>query len=110
MSDELVVVWPRDVLLPILDEEIKRLLRYVTRDSSWEGCFGIQVNAEGVVARLNKSRLWRNVVKGHSEITDDYVASLIAEVALKRGLAVTRRGIQMVIQERGGGETQNNHK
>jgi len=101
---------PRDILLPILDGEIKQLLRYLTRDSSWEGCFGIQVNAEGIVARLNRSRLWKRIVKGLPEGIDDYVANLVTEVALKRGLAVTHKGIQMVIERRSDEGTQNNQK
>jgi predicted RNA-binding protein with PUA domain len=94
-------VWPRDFLLPIIDGEIKQLLRYLTRDSSWKDCFGVQVEADGMVARLKRGSLWRGILRGHPEISDDYLANLVAEVALSKGLAVLHKGTQMVIVKKG---------
>jgi hypothetical protein len=99
MSEDINMVWPRDFILPIIDQELTQLLRYLTRDDSWEGCFGTQVVVEGIMARLNRGKAWRTILKGHPEITDDYIANLVVEVALARRMAVVYKGTQMMISE-----------
>jgi len=106
IEKEIVVEWPRDLLLPLIDGEVKKLMRYLTRDSSWKDCFGIQVSAEGIVGKLNKSRVWRRIVSDSTGITDDYVAHLVVEVVtLWWGMPVVNKGVQMVLVERGSLET-----
>jgi hypothetical protein len=106
MSKEpITVVWPKDFLLPIIDDEIKQLLKYLTHDDSWRGCFTVQIVAESITARLKQGRLWRGIIQKHSEVTDDYVSDLVVEVVLRKGLAVLRKGTQMVIVDRGEGSS-----
>ena len=55
MDNEFIVtVRPRGFLLPIINDEIKQLLRYLTRDDSWKGSFSIQVEVDGIVAKLKR--------------------------------------------------------
>ena len=95
----LVAVWPRDFLLPKIDHEITQLLRYLTRDDSWRNCFNVQVVVDAIVVKLKKGRFWKGIFQRHPEITDEYVAQLVAEVCLNRGLAILHKGTQMVITE-----------
>jgi hypothetical protein len=94
----ITVVWPRDFLLPMVRSELELLLKYLARDDRWKGCFGVQVIAEGVVAKLGRRRDWKSLLQWHPEVTDDCVAGLVAETALAMGLAVSRGGMQMVLE------------
>ena len=84
-----------NILTPFIEAEIKQLLRYLTRDGSWEGCFRTQVVVDGIVARLKKGRLWRSVLRGHPEVSDEFVAELVAVVALSKGLVILHQGKQI---------------
>jgi predicted RNA-binding Zn-ribbon protein involved in translation (DUF1610 family) len=95
-------IWPRDFLLPIIDHDVIELLRYITRERAWMGCFTIQVQVDGMVARLRREKLLQSMFRGHPEITDSYLAELIAEVALSKGLAVFHKGVSMVIENKKG--------
>jgi len=99
-NESTIAVWPRDFLLPIINDEIKQLLRYLTRDDSWKGCFNVQVEVDGIVDKIKKGRLWKRTLQRHPEITDEYVANLVAEVSLSRGLAVLHKGVQIVIEKK----------
>jgi len=99
MNKKPVQTWPKDFLTPIIDDEIKQLLSYLTRDTSWHNCFDIRVNTEAITTKLKNGKL-KNILKKHPEVSNDYISDLVAKITLGKGLAVSYKGGQMVIQEK----------
>jgi hypothetical protein len=99
-KESMNVVWPRDIVLPVINDKINKLLQYLIRDNSWKGCFNVQIEVGGILDRLKREKLLKGILDRHPEITDDYLANLVGEVSLGKGLATSYNGIQMTLTKK----------
>ena len=85
------------IMLDVVNREITNLMRYLTRDASWRGCFGVAIDVDGMIVRLKQHRLTRGILWPGGASSDTDVAEVIEAVALQRGITVCRSGLMTMV-------------